>query len=354
MSNMKSQCDGDQELFVAALVLTYNQEHYIGACLKSILAIDFFNLHIWVLDDGSTDNTVSVIERLASETGRITLLTQPNSGGRTAANTQRLIEATHSRYVLFMSGDDMLGPAFPISRTIELLDADKQLGLVIPRLMFLTQEPSRDVPSIYRPALLSALRSGNPERVLVDHLYRSVSRIFLQGVVARRSLIEEVGGFDTSLLADDYAFVLKLFQHLTASGRRFHFDEESLWLYRLHENNIHLSALRQFRLILQVVAQFVPGDFRRNFEWDLISFDSVDDLNLARCEAKSLLGHEHAQIVMLKIERATLKALRTRGNKQLLTTLIIDRQLEPRSRLYAIKVLLGLMLRRYKRINKRS
>lgn len=323
---------------VAVLVLSYNHEKYIAACLNSILACDYPDLHIWLLDDGSSDGTCAEVQQMAKRHGRITLITQPHSCGRTAANTQRLIDNSQGKYVLFMSGDDMLGPSFPLARTISKLENEEKLSVVIPRLVAVTQDPMQVAPTIYAGQFLSALRSSDPKRLLQDHLYKSVSRVFLQGVVARRSVIVAAGGFDTALLADDYAFVMRLFKHLASSEKQFCFDEESLWLYRVHAKNIHRASMRQFLLIIQVVAKYVPEYCWSHFTWDSMALDTVNDLAWGRQEAERLLGPIATRALMRQVGKATVGAARTRGDRRLLWQIAVDRRVEPLQRAHALIV----------------
>jgi glycosyltransferase involved in cell wall biosynthesis len=328
---------------VSVLVLTFNHEHYIRPCLESILQSAIPNMHIWVLDDGSRDGTQNEIEIIARSDDRITFLTQPNSGGLTAKNTQRLLDESSGEYVLFMSGDDMLGPNYPIARTVATLDADSQLGLVLPRLLHLMEDPGRFSPHIYKESFLSALRSGSPHNVLQRHLYKEVSRLFLQGVIVRRSLIEGAGGFDTSLLADDYAFQLRLFQHLDANGLNFWFDDQSLWLYRVHDSNVHRIALRQFKLILEVVHKYVPERYWPEFLWDAVAFSTLEELRQGRDEARRLLGRKNTNQLIRRIEHSTLKSALNNGDVGLLRAAATDSEINLLQRIRALRYLVRII-----------
>lgn len=327
--------DGTKDGSLSVLVLTYNHERYIAACLESVLSIRYPNLHIWVLDDGSSDGTVDEIFRVTEGDDRVTVLTQPNSGGLTAANTQRLLNESSSKYVMFMSGDDMLGPSFPVAQSIAALEKEADVAMVLPRLLFLMQDPGLPAPHIYRNDFLDALKSGDPQQVLHKHLYRQVSRIFLQGLLVRRSVVDAAGGFDEELLADDYAFNMRLYLHLAETGQRFKFDTSSLWLYRNHDANVHRVASRQFRLILEVVTKYVPEQFWASFGWDMMAFESLQDL----AEASGLLRAKVSRIdissLIRRLERATVRDAWRRGNVEVLRDAVSDRRLHVRNRLMA-------------------
>ncbi|MBC7078199.1 MAG: glycosyltransferase, partial [Synergistales bacterium] len=51
------------EPFVSVLTPTYNHERFIGSCVESVLAQSYRNWEMVIVDDGSTDRTVEVIQR---------------------------------------------------------------------------------------------------------------------------------------------------------------------------------------------------------------------------------------------------------------------------------------------------
>ena len=74
---------------VAVLIPAYNEEKVIVRTIRSVLNSDYNNLHVIVIDDGSTDNTAEVArEAYAREiaAGRVQVLTKPNGGKAAALN----------------------------------------------------------------------------------------------------------------------------------------------------------------------------------------------------------------------------------------------------------------------------
>ncbi len=96
---------------ISVIVTAYNIEAYIDECLDDILAQDFDDLEIIVVDDGSRDGTPDRINAAAERDARIVpLLLETNSVGgvATAANTG--IERATGRYIGFADGDDRYDP----------------------------------------------------------------------------------------------------------------------------------------------------------------------------------------------------------------------------------------------------
>lgn len=311
--------DGVDVPSVSVLVLTYNHQSYIENCLRSILVLDYPNFEVFVLDDGSGDDTYKTVERVAAESSiPIRLMRQTNSGGRTAENSQKLVDHSGGKYILFMSGDDMLGPNFPLRSEVAQLEANPETGLILPRVVALNMDPAESAPNFYTKRFLLALRAGKPDVILHEHLHTEVSRIFLQGMIVRRSLVNKVGGFDVDLAADDYAFVFRLFREMQRSNMYFLFNEVAFWIYRLHQDNVHRNTLRQLTLIIEVVAKYVPRTSWRTFDWHVGALDSWNEFGILLQHSRRFLGETVSDDLVERIGRRTLRQARRSGNRPLL------------------------------------
>ena len=329
---------------IAVLILTHNHEEYIRDCLDSIPKYGLNNYHIWILDDASTDTTPQIVKDFSKSNSNITLLTQVDNN-TTSKNSQRLIDESSGDYIVLMSGDDLFGPGNGIAKAVRALEADPNLALVIPRMVYLMQDPSRRAPECHGKQLVTALRSGDAGQVLEKHLYKSVSRIFLQAMVIRRSIIEGFCGFDTNVLADDYAFVMRLFDFLHTSRKKFLFDESICWLYRVHENNIHRDPIRQFTLVAEVVRKYLPASRRKDFRWDAMLFDDFSQWAELRRGAVTLLGpHEGARALSPSV-RASLKTAAKRQNLFLICKILLSKDSDMSQRLAAVRSLAGAIAR---------
>jgi alpha-1,3-rhamnosyltransferase len=299
---------GTQQPSLSILVLTYNHAEYIEQCLLSLLAIEFLNFHIWVLDDGSTDLTADLVRRTSDTHGRITLLTQPHSKGRTAQNLQRLIDTSSGEYIMFMAGDDMLGPAFSAKNIVEYLEQNPKTGFVLPRAVPFNQSPLGESPLLYDKNFMSILQSGNPKFVCRDHLHRVVSGIFIQGMIIRRTLVEECGGFDVELTADDYAFVCRLFFLMEKTDWNFKFFPSYFWLYRIHCNNVHKNPVRQIKIISETVGKYIPSEFWDGFNWHIPPVQKAEDLPLVEGILLDNLSQQSSSKVLRKVIRRSFES----------------------------------------------
>ena len=89
---------------ISIIIPVYNAENYLQECLDSIRKQSLTNLEIICIDDGSTDNSVSVIKNVMKKDFRIQLIEQTNQGAGIARNNG-LKNAT-GKYVAFLDADD--------------------------------------------------------------------------------------------------------------------------------------------------------------------------------------------------------------------------------------------------------
>ena len=91
---------------VSIIVAAYNIEDYIKRCMYSIVNQTFKDIEIIVVNDGSTDNTLNIINDFAKNDARIKVINKKN-GGLIEARKSGL-EIASGEYILFLDGDDWL------------------------------------------------------------------------------------------------------------------------------------------------------------------------------------------------------------------------------------------------------
>ena len=91
---------------VSMIVPVYNGEKVIERCLKSLISQTYENIEIIVLNDGSTDHTMQVLNKYAEMDSRIRIVDKANSGVSDTRN--RGLELASGEFVQFVDSDDWL------------------------------------------------------------------------------------------------------------------------------------------------------------------------------------------------------------------------------------------------------
>ena len=89
----------------SVIIPVYNAEKYIERAIDSIVKQDYKDYEMILINDGSTDRSLEIIQRLAERNSRIRVESIVNEGVSHARN--KGIELANGEYVLFMDADDM-------------------------------------------------------------------------------------------------------------------------------------------------------------------------------------------------------------------------------------------------------
>ena len=91
---------------VSVIIPVYNTEKYVKESVESIMQQTLQDIEIIIINDGSTDNSLSVINLLAQQDRRIIVYSQSNQGLSIARNTG--LERVKGEFIYFMDSDDLL------------------------------------------------------------------------------------------------------------------------------------------------------------------------------------------------------------------------------------------------------
>lgn len=196
---------------VAIVVPAYNEAVGIERAVRSLMASDYPDFEIIVVDDGSSDDTAAIVERLGLE--RVLVLRKENGGKASALNSG--IAATRAPIVVMVDGDTVFEPA-----TMRLLVqpfADPRVGAVSGN----TKVGNRG-GLIGRWQHIEYVTGFNLDRRMYEVLQCTPT---VPGAIGafRRDALEQVGGVSGATLAEDTDLTLAIGR----SGRRVVYAEKA-------------------------------------------------------------------------------------------------------------------------------
>ena len=194
---------------------SYNAERWIEGSVRSALAQTWPEKEVIVVDDGSTDGTLGILDKFgeAIRVGRA-----PHGGANRARNLIR--EAARGEWVQYLDADDYLRPE----------KIERQLS----------QAGAEEADIIYSPVLVEQWRNGSPLTPEVEPLDATVDlptqllRWQLpqtSGALWRKTALEAIGGWDENptQLCDEHDCYFRALK----AGRRFLFAPEANAVYRI-------------------------------------------------------------------------------------------------------------------------
>ncbi len=170
---------------VSVVIPAYNAAWCVRRAIDSVLAQDFQGVETIVVNDGSTDDTRSV---LASFGTRIRVVDKPNGGMSSARNAG--IAASNGRYIAFLDADDRWLPN-KLLRQVELLEHRPELAFCAATALL--EDPEGRAVGIWSG---SDQHSATVADIFCGHASVAGGA---SAVVARTALVKELGGFDPAL-----------------------------------------------------------------------------------------------------------------------------------------------------------
>lgn len=235
---------------VSIVVPVYKVEEYLPRCLDSILAQEYRELEIIVVNDGSPDGCGDIMRTYAARDPRLRLVFQPN-GGLSAARNAGMALAT-GEFLAFVDSDDYIAPDY-VSRMVRLAlrrDAD----VVVCNFTFELASGVR-IPF----PLLTAHRNLTGEQAGQRALDMLKIPMFAWNKLYRRTLFSGPGVTFPAIYYEDIATIAQVL----SSARRVAITHKPLYYYCLRKTGIvgNFNG-RNVRDYLHAV------DIVRHFLWD--------------------------------------------------------------------------------------
>jgi glycosyltransferase involved in cell wall biosynthesis len=185
---------------VSIILPTFNRLKLLRSTLASVFAQTFADWELLIADDGSGSDARAYLETL--DDPRVKVLWLPHSGRPAVARNAALREA-HGEYIAFLDSDDLWTPA---KLQIQMTSLRKQAGRRWGYTRFVLVDESGN-PTDWQRSRSWPVPGG----WIFDKLVRSETVIAVPSVVVSRELLEQVGGFDETLvMCEDYDLWLRL------------------------------------------------------------------------------------------------------------------------------------------------
>lgn len=207
----------NNEALVSIVMPAYNCEKYVVEAINSILAQTYRNWELLVLDDGSKDNTLRIIEEFSQKDSRIKALPNGKNMG-VSATRNRGIELASGEWIAFLDSDDMWKPE-KLEKQFEIVEKEAA------EFIFTGSSYINEVGEPYKGIF------EVPEKITYKKL-RNQNIISCSSVLVKKKYFEHIK-MEKDEMHEDYAVWLRILKlGVTAFG-----VNEPLLIYRISRNS---------------------------------------------------------------------------------------------------------------------
>lgn len=225
---------------VTVIIPAFNYGSLIAYTLESLIDQEYRNWECLVVDDGSEDNTASVVNGYHNRDKRIAYVYQRNGGPGKARNNG--LSQARGKYIQFLDADDLI-ESRKLQCHVQYLENDPETDIVYGGARyFRTDRPGErrysmmDIDAPWMPEI-----SGPGEDVLRSLVKANI--MVVSAPLLRRRIINQVGLFDEKLsIVEDWDYWIRC----AIKGARFRYLDEdgALSLIRRHSNSLSRNSIK--------------------------------------------------------------------------------------------------------------
>lgn len=290
---------------IAVIIPCYNAQATINKTLESIFEQTYTSFTVYIVNDGSTDNTLDVINDFKQRYAeKIHIITQHNQGQAVARN--KGIQESKEPYIAFIDSDDLWHPE-KLQKQLKFLKSHVDIGLCYTQALEIDEKENEIGVILINPSYKDKCF---PYLILSNNIVAS-------SVIVKRSVIAQVGLFDTSLNAcENWDLWLRISQKFSID-----YLDEPLTYYRIHTNNMSNNSDRMYQ------------NRKKVLEKHLLTLHSKDKLNNLTAKA----FHKHHKLYGLQL----VEELRLSEARRELIKAMCYNKLDIQSYKILLKTLLG-------------
>jgi glycosyltransferase involved in cell wall biosynthesis len=226
---------------VSVITPTYNRAGFLAEAILSVLSQSYEDFELIIVDDGSLDNTRSVVEPFLSDK-RVRYLYQKNQGQSVARNFA-LIQS-RGAFIGFLDSDDTWR-FDKLEKQMALFSAFPDVDIV-----------HGDEATISEQGSVISLKNMTRYSGRITRELLADNSVSIATALVKRRCFDEMGGFDVTVgVADDYELWLRF-----SARYYFHYSPGVVASYRVMENQISSDKYRRFEANELIIKRFLEND----------------------------------------------------------------------------------------------
>jgi glycosyltransferase involved in cell wall biosynthesis len=247
-------------VLVSVITASYNKSQYISDTVHSVLNQTYSNLELIIIDDASTDSTITILKSLKEKDNRIQFyINSENKGANYCRNIA--LQKSSGKYVIFIDADDLLSETCIESRVLEMENRPSFHAAIFSMGVFDTK--IGDLSSVWFPQRkdpLSSILSHDIPWSIMQPIWNRDFLLYMKGFDETFNRLQDVEFHTRVLFEDNFKFVC--------------FNKEPDCFYRIDNKR---SVDQPFRFLKKIVSsgiayynKFSQKALQRNLQRKLV------------------------------------------------------------------------------------
>lgn len=320
----------NQQPLVSAIAIFLNEEQFLAEAIESVLAQTYQHWELLLVDDGSTDGSSAIAKRYAEQyADQIRYLEHPHHQNRGMSASRNLgLKEARGKYISPIDGDDVWMPQ-KLAQQVAILESQPQAAMVFAPLLIwyswtgMTKDRDRDHP--YGIAKEGGFHPFNntvvsPPQML--SLFLRYEHFIPGGVLARKEIIEEVGGSEDSFRGSFEDAIV----HVKVCLKYPVYVTDRCWYkYRIHPNSCEREVIKSGQAEVKKLVYL-------NWVEQYLTEQEVTDKKVWRSLKIALFPYRHPRLHQLYISYRQAISRSKRSIKQLVKLLLSTPKVNKKAR----------------------
>ena len=277
-----------QEGLVSVIIIFLDEERFLRHAIDSVLAQDYPEWELLLVDDGSSDASAEIARSIAASHPRVRYLKHPGGENRGMSASRNLgLRHAQGEYVAFLDADDAYLPA-RLRRHVEILQQHPHIAMTVSdHIRWFSEDDATGEVPYARPFFVAGDQLWKPPLGLAVVMGVPFLALGICNITVRRDIALQVGGFDDSFrsMYEDQVFTSKML-----ARHPVYMLQAYLALYRHHA----ASWTRKLKAAGEFHDGIVHADTSRFVAWLLAHLEQqgIDDPMLLEMVRSRRLGDQ--------------------------------------------------------------
>lgn len=221
-----------QDIKVSIITASYNYQDYIKEAIESVLAQSYSNWELIIVDDGSKDNSIDVINSYVQKDERIKLFTHENSINKGLIETVKLgLSKAKGGWIAFLESDDKFAPDC-LEKKVNIIKENKDVKFIFSDYeMFGDEDEINSSKNYFYYKNKKLLKNSGFKNLSKQFIYRNPVATF-SIVMLKKEIIETLDFNTPTKPLLDYYLWAQFF-----SKNKGYYINEKLSFWRMHKSS---------------------------------------------------------------------------------------------------------------------